>query len=71
MVTESLKLEHQEKYYNQLVMETIKKFDSVKMMREIREKLSDKYWKHPDILKKEMEEIRKKYSLNIANPKAN
>ena len=52
-------------------METIKKFDSVKMMREIREKLSEKYWMHPDILKKEMEEIRKKYSLNIANPKAN
>jgi hypothetical protein len=35
--------------------------DAVKMMREIREKLSEKYWKHPDILKKEMEEIRKKY----------
>jgi len=35
--------------------------DAVKMMRDIREKLSEKYWKHPDILKKEMEEIRKKY----------
>jgi hypothetical protein len=35
--------------------------DAVKMMREIRERLSEKYWKHPDILKKEMEEIRKKY----------
>lgn len=35
--------------------------DAVKMMREIREKLSEKYWKQPDILKKEMEEIRKKY----------
>ena len=29
------------------------------MMREIREKLSEKYWKHPDILKKEMEEYAK------------
>jgi len=40
-------------------------FDAVKMMREIREKLSEKYWKHPDILKKEMEEIRKKYHFKL------
>lgn len=39
--------------------------DAVKMMREIREKLSEKYWKRPDILKKEMEEIRKKYHFKI------
>ena len=52
-------------------METIKKFDSVKMMREIREQLSEKYWKHPDILKKEMEEIRKKYNLKIEITKTN
>ena len=39
--------------------------DAVKMMREIREKLSEKYWKHPDILKKEMEEIRKKYRFKV------
>ena len=39
--------------------------DAVKMMREIREKLSEKYWKHPDILKKEMEEIRKKYHFRL------
>ncbi len=37
--------------------------DAVKMMRDIREKLSEKYWKHPDILKKEMEEIHKKYQF--------
>jgi hypothetical protein len=29
----------------------------VKFMIEIREKLSEKYWKHPNILKKEMEAI--------------
>ena len=40
-------------------------FDAVKMMREIREKLSEKYWKHPDILKKEMEEMRKKYHFKL------
>ena len=40
-----------------------KKFDAVGMMRKIRERLSEKYWKHPDILKKEMEAIRKKYNI--------
>jgi hypothetical protein len=40
-----------------------KKFDAVQMMREIREQLSEKYWKHPDILKKEMQAIREKYNL--------
>ena len=29
-----------------------KKFDAVKMMRDIRKKLSEKYWKHPDIFEK-------------------
>jgi hypothetical protein len=38
-----------------------KNFDAVKMMREIKEKLSKRYWKNPDLLKKEMEAIRKKY----------
>ena len=52
-------------------METNKKFDAVKMMRDIREKLSEKYWKHPDILKQEMEAIRQKYSLKIETPKTN
>ena len=42
---------------------TKKRFDAVQMMRDIREKLSEKYWKHPDILKKEMEAIRKKYGI--------
>ena len=51
-------------------METNKEFDAVKMMREIREKLSEKYWKHPDILKQEMEAIRKKYHYNAATPDA-
>jgi hypothetical protein len=46
-------------------MKENKKFDSVKMMREIREKLSIKYWKNPDILKKDMKEIRSKYNLKI------
>lgn len=47
-------------------MEQNKDFDAVKMMREIREKLSEKYWKHPEILKQEMQKIREKYHLKIA-----
>lgn len=46
-------------------MEKTKTFDAVKMMRDIREKLSEKYWKHPEILKAEMEAIRRKYNLKI------
>jgi hypothetical protein len=42
-------------------MKKEKEFDAVKMMRDIREKLSKKYWNHPDVLKKDMEAIRKKY----------
>ena len=45
-----------------------KKFDAVQMMREIREKLSEKYWKHPDILKKEMQAIREKYDIKLKKP---
>lgn len=45
-------------------VEPIADLDAVKMMRDIRENLSEKYWNHPEILKKEMEEIRKKYTLN-------
>ena len=46
-------------------MEQNKTFDAVKMMREIREKLSEKYWKNPETLKQEMQTIREKYQLNI------
>jgi hypothetical protein len=45
-----------------------KKFDAVQTMRDIREKLSERYWKHPDILKKEMEAIRKKYDFRFKTP---
>ena len=51
------------KYKN--TVQPIAGLDAVKMMREIREKLSDKYWKHPDILKRVMEEIRKKYHFKL------
>jgi hypothetical protein len=45
-----------------------KDYDAVKEMREIREKLSLKYWKHPDVLMKDMQAIREKYNLQIKEP---
>jgi hypothetical protein len=50
---------------NKNTAQPIAGLDAVKMMREIREKLSEKYWKHPDVLKKEMEQIRKKYHFKV------
>ncbi|MCW3117635.1 MAG: hypothetical protein JWM28_1717 [Chitinophagaceae bacterium] len=49
-------------------MEKNKKFDAVQFMRNVREKLSEKYWKRPDILKKDMQAIREKYNLQMHAP---
>lgn len=43
--------------------------DSVKLMRDIRTELSEKYSQNPDLEKKELEEIRKKYNIKV-NQKA-
>ena len=45
----------------------IEGFHTVEMMREIREKLSEKYWQRNNILKQDMEGLRKKYNFNFAN----
>jgi hypothetical protein len=42
-------------------MKTVKDFDAVEMMRSIRSKLQDKYRKDPDLRRKRLEEVRKKY----------
>ncbi|MFQ6073216.1 MAG: hypothetical protein ACE5KT_11040 [Methanosarcinales archaeon] len=42
-----------------------KKFDAVKMMRKIREKLSKKYSENPEIEIKDLEIIRKKYGIKV------
>ncbi len=49
-------------------MDKNKKFDAVQFMRNIREQLSEKYWKNPDILKQDMQAIRKKYNLQVKSP---
>ncbi len=40
-----------------------KDFDSVKMMRAIRDDLSKRWLNHPDIMKKDLEKTRKEYNL--------
>lgn len=40
-----------------------KKYDSVKMMREIRDKLSKKYFQEPDKEIDDLEKIRTKYRI--------
>ena len=40
-----------------------KEFDAVKMMRDIRDKLSKKYLEHPELERKDLERIHKKYNM--------
>jgi len=40
-----------------------KKFDSVKFMRKVREELSKKYTKNPELEKRDMQKIREKYCI--------
>lgn len=40
-----------------------KSFDCVKMMRDIRDKLSKRYAAHPELLDKDMVEIHRKYGF--------
>ncbi len=40
-----------------------KKFDAVRMMREIRDKLSKRYGKDPEVEKRDLQDIRKKYKI--------
>ncbi len=40
-----------------------KKFDAVRMMREIRDKLSKRYTKDPEAEKRDLQDIRKKYRI--------
>jgi len=43
-----------------------KQFDSVKMMRDIREKLRKKYADDPGLREKNLQRIRKKYGLKTS-----
>jgi len=47
----------------------MKKFDCVKMMRDIRDKMAERYLKNPELELKELTEIRKKYSIIEAKKK--
>jgi hypothetical protein len=47
-----------------------KNIDAVKMMRDIRDRLSERYTNNMDLLVKDMEIIRKKYKLTSKTRKA-
>lgn len=47
-----------------------KKFDAVQMMRDIRNKMGEKYYENIDLLMKDMEKVRKKYKISTKAPKA-
>lgn len=40
-----------------------KKFDAVRMMREVRDKLSEIYTKDPEAEKRDLDAIRRKYKI--------
>jgi len=44
-----------------------KSYDAVKAMREVREELSEKYFMNTELLKKEMDEMKKKYDLKLSD----
>lgn len=48
---------------------TKKDFDAVKMMRQIRSRLSKKYLQNPESFKKDMEKIKSKYGINTGDKK--
>ena len=49
------------------MMKNKKKFDAVKMMRDIRNKHHEEYEKNPGLREQRLAEIRKKYSARIKN----
>jgi len=48
-------------------MKKDKSYDAVHAMREVREELSEKYFMNTELLKREMEEMRKKYNLKLSD----
>jgi len=42
-----------------------KEFDAVKMMRDIRDRLSERWSNNPELEMKDLEEIRKKYNIKV------
>lgn len=42
-----------------------KKIDAVKMMRDIRDKLTERYLKNPELENSDLEKIRRKYKIKV------
>lgn len=43
--------------------ENKKEFDAVRIMRDIRDRLSERYTKNPELEERELEETRQKYGI--------
>ncbi len=41
-----------------------KKFDAVKMMRDIRDKMTKRYLENPDLEISDLQKVRRKYNIN-------
>ena len=69
MVIPFWKSEHREKLLN-LNNKTMKKkkFDAVKMMRDIRDKLTKRYLENPDLEISDLQKIRRKYKIKATKP---
>ena len=48
---------------NNMKPKKVKKIDAVKMMRDIRDKLGEIYYKDKDLMLKELKAIQKKYKI--------
>ncbi|WP_343306714.1 hypothetical protein AAHN97_06340 [Chitinophaga niabensis] len=46
------------------MMKKDKKYDAVQEVRDIREKLSVKYWQHPEELKAALKAVREKFTAS-------
>ena len=69
MVIPFWKSEHREKLLN-LNNKTMKKkkFDAVKMMRDIRDKLTKRYLENPNLEISDLQKIREKYKIKATKP---
>ena len=61
-----LNLETHLSRYNDIIIKLYaknKKFDAVRMMREIRDKLSKRYSEDPEAERRDLQDIRRKYGI--------
>lgn len=58
------------KFSKQVMKTKKKKFDAVKTMRDIRDKMGERYYQNIDLLFKDLEKVRKKYGIKTKHKEA-